>query len=351
MILDDGSATILCNTKGEEMRFRKTVKLGKGIKLNLSKSGPSVTVGGKGLSFNIGKKGIFMNTSIPGTGLYDRKKIAGGSSSRTQNKPGRSSSTEKPVDEFSLAVSDEGDIIIVSPAGYPITDESMKRRIRATERYKSEKQAILDAFREDNSAKADEFNRAIDEFINIHTLSPRVKKAKDFTREVKDSELDETIEEALSGIELPVEFAAGFQISGDRSMIDVDLDLPECEDMPFQKAVQAANGCLKITKKAQDEVRRDYRNCVFSLAVYIAAIIFNISPVIQIITVSGYTQRRNTKGDIKDVYIFAERFDRTSFEDADLKSVDPYEFCMSFENRCNLTQTMSFRQIEPYDLQ
>ena len=331
------------------MRFRKTVKLGKGIKLNLSKSGPSVTVGGKGLSFNIGKKGIFMNTNIPGTGLYDRKKIAGGSSSKGQSRSGGNIKTEKPIDEFNLAVSDEGDIIIVSPAGYPITDESMKRRIRATERYKSEKQAVLDAFREENRVKADEFNRTIDEFVNIHTLSPCVKKTEDYTDVLKNDDLDDAIEKVLTGIDLPVEFSAGFQLSEDCSTIDVDLDLPECEDMPFQKAVQTANGSLKTGRKAQDEIRRDYRNCVFSLTVFIASNIFNTSPVIQNITVSGYTQRRNTKGDIKDVYIFSERFDRTAFENADLKTVEPYEFCMSFENRCNLSQTMSFKEIEPYD--
>ena len=58
------------------MRFRKSITLFKGIKLNFSKSGVSLTVGGKGLSANVGQKGLFLNTSIPGTGLYDRRKIA-----------------------------------------------------------------------------------------------------------------------------------------------------------------------------------------------------------------------------------------------------------------------------------
>ena len=39
------------------MRFRKSIKIAKGVKLNLSKSGASFTVGpGKGLSFNLGTK-------------------------------------------------------------------------------------------------------------------------------------------------------------------------------------------------------------------------------------------------------------------------------------------------------
>ena len=64
------------------MRFRKSIKIAKGLKINLSKSGLSTTIGGKGLSFNLGKNGGYLNTSIPGTGLYSRNKIFGGSKNK-----------------------------------------------------------------------------------------------------------------------------------------------------------------------------------------------------------------------------------------------------------------------------
>jgi hypothetical protein len=67
------------------MRFRKSITLFKGFRLNFSKSGISTTIGGKGASINIGKKGTYLNTSIPGTGLYDRKRISPPSMSK---KPG-----------------------------------------------------------------------------------------------------------------------------------------------------------------------------------------------------------------------------------------------------------------------
>ena len=48
----------------------------KGVKLNLSKTGASFTLGtGKGLSFNLGNKGAYLNWSIPGTGVYDRVRL------------------------------------------------------------------------------------------------------------------------------------------------------------------------------------------------------------------------------------------------------------------------------------
>ena len=59
------------------MRYRKRVKICKGLNVNFSLSGPSVTVGGKGCSVNFGKKGTYLNTGIPGTGFYDRHKLGG----------------------------------------------------------------------------------------------------------------------------------------------------------------------------------------------------------------------------------------------------------------------------------
>lgn len=56
--------------------FRKTLKVMPGVKLNISKSGLSITLGGRGKSINLGKKGVYVNSSIPGTGLSYRRKIS-----------------------------------------------------------------------------------------------------------------------------------------------------------------------------------------------------------------------------------------------------------------------------------
>lgn len=57
------------------IRFRKTKKILPGVKLNLSKSGVSVTAGVKGASINIGKDGVYRNLGIPGTGISKRDKL------------------------------------------------------------------------------------------------------------------------------------------------------------------------------------------------------------------------------------------------------------------------------------
>lgn len=77
-------------------RFRKSFKIAHGVRINLSKSGFSTTIGGKGASVNIGGNGTYLNTSIPGTGLYSREKISSGSTSQASEVPNPNNSNKDP---------------------------------------------------------------------------------------------------------------------------------------------------------------------------------------------------------------------------------------------------------------
>lgn len=51
------------------LRFRKSVKILPGVKLNFSKSGTSVTIGKRGMSANFSSQGTRATVGIPGTGV------------------------------------------------------------------------------------------------------------------------------------------------------------------------------------------------------------------------------------------------------------------------------------------
>lgn len=53
--------------------FRKSIKLCKGARLNLSKKGIGISGGFKGFRVGVGPKGVTRTVSIPGTGIYNRK--------------------------------------------------------------------------------------------------------------------------------------------------------------------------------------------------------------------------------------------------------------------------------------
>jgi hypothetical protein len=56
-------------------KYRKRIRIVPGFYLNLSKSGMSATIGMKGFSINYGNNGTYLNTGIPGTGIYDRIRL------------------------------------------------------------------------------------------------------------------------------------------------------------------------------------------------------------------------------------------------------------------------------------
>ena len=57
--------------------WRKRKTLIPGVRLNFGKKGISTSIGPRGASLTFGPNGTYLNTSIPGTGLYNRQKIGG----------------------------------------------------------------------------------------------------------------------------------------------------------------------------------------------------------------------------------------------------------------------------------
>ena len=57
-------------------RFRKSIKILPGIRLNLSKSGVSASIGRPGATINVSNKGTRGTVGIPGTGISYTERIA-----------------------------------------------------------------------------------------------------------------------------------------------------------------------------------------------------------------------------------------------------------------------------------
>lgn len=71
-------------------RFRRSVRLLPGIRLNIGKSGISTSIGGRGATVNIGKRGTRATLGLPGTGLSYSTRLTGGEA------PPRTANTASP---------------------------------------------------------------------------------------------------------------------------------------------------------------------------------------------------------------------------------------------------------------
>ena len=285
------------------MRFRKSINLFNGLKMNLSKSGVSFTVGkGKGVSANIGPEGLFLNTSIPGTGIYDRKKLVdfGG-----KDKPAKAPRAE------------------AAPAASR-TDPAIEAGLARAE-------ALTEAF------------------VNIGAMAcdlPRDWSRQELALPPSDEAVETSIGNWLSSLTLPIDFRVSYEYED--GMLFADMDLPEIEHLPTVKARQLASGQIKAADKSQKELKAEYARCVFGLGMFCASYFFCVTPHMEKILLSAYTQRRNSKGDMEDAYIYSVVFERTAFERPGYQQMDPETFICSFKNRMNKLADGTLKKIEPF---
>ena len=91
------------------LNFRKSIQLIPGVKLNLSKSGASISAGVPGFRKSINTQGQVTTTaSIPGTGLYytDKKK-AFGKDAKTAKKAAEKQAAEKKTTKKSTSTAEK----------------------------------------------------------------------------------------------------------------------------------------------------------------------------------------------------------------------------------------------------
>lgn len=173
------------------VRFRKSVKIMPGVRVNISKSGLSTTIGPKGASINIGKNGAYLNVGIPRTGVYTREKISGKTKSASTSSSGSHYDPEfsrryelyKPI---SLKLNGSGKIEIIDKDGKVITDEYFLKKMRGTEAYKSQKEQIVALWREKCEELYQNAQNSLSELVNIHRYSFDVKPLQAYEQMLTD---------------------------------------------------------------------------------------------------------------------------------------------------------------------
>jgi len=305
------------------MRFRKSLKVTKGVKLNLSKTGASFTLGtGLPVSLNVGTKGAYLNWSIPGTGVYDRVRL------------------DKVLKEKLGGVFGFG----------KATAEETAETETAAKGKKGKSSVGKAAAKKDPSRPSDAEMEAIAQeiaLINIHQQSADVNAAAEGVLAADQAEA--ALEDWLAESEAPIEFAIQTEVLADKATVMIDLDLPEIEDMPQNALSELADGTIKIKKKTKKQQYEDYRTCVFGLGEYVASHALNVVPQAKKIVVSAYTQRRDEKtGDQLDVFIYSVVFERGAFT-KDYQEKDPYDFCGGLKSRFYVLASGVMKEIAPFE--
>jgi len=111
-------------------RFRRSVRILPGVRLNFGKRGTSVSIGGHGMTTTYGPNGVYQTLSIPGTGVSYRRRIDGGQGARSAARAQAGQSGP-----YTVQLQPDGSIAYVDSAGLPASPAAareLKRQGRAT---------------------------------------------------------------------------------------------------------------------------------------------------------------------------------------------------------------------------
>lgn len=389
------------------VRFRKSFKLAPGIRMNLSGSGASWTLGPRGASVGIGKRGARLNTSF--MGFSSSHKLSGPS------KPARRAAPKSQSSLVSLtcALHDDGTLTFHDADGKDVPEHVVEAA------KKQNKEAILALIQR----KCDDINSNVEALGAIHLdtpsctsrpafipaefgepepTAPRLRKPNvlhklfkrlmqrleaqnahaqaDFSARHKAwvggrdrhiqqerarktlieegiytrvSDMESWLEDNLQDICWPRETSISLELLEDGAAVFLDVDLPEIEDMPSALASVPSRGLkLNVKEMSATAVQKLYMAHVHAIAFRLIGETFAALPKATSVTLSGYSQRPDkTTGRIGDEYLFSVRVGRGAWSDIDfgrLADIDVVEALTRFDLRRQMTKTGIFKPIEPF---
>lgn len=156
------------------LRFRRSIKIAPGLKVNLGKRGVSLSAGVRGASVTVGSRGTYGNIGIPGTGLSYRTRIDSGGERRRIEKEQRRIEREyerqekerrhkETLSNIKLTLNKEnGTVKIENAFGKPLSKSDMALI------WNQKRDTILEWLEQ----QADEINGDVDLLTQIHEDTP-----------------------------------------------------------------------------------------------------------------------------------------------------------------------------------
>ncbi|MFI5446211.1 DUF4236 domain-containing protein [Polaromonas sp. UC242_47] len=390
------------------MRFRKSIKLAPGIRMNLSGSGASWTLGPRGASIGIGKRGTFLNAGVPGSGFSFRQSLSAGST----NAVARPQIASPQKVSLTVEVADDGVITFKDASGNSVSEEL----IDAAKKQKGDAIRIL------IQQACDKINDQVDAVSKLHLFTPdprtpphfqpqsfpdpkpqppnprqlgffaklfksnvarveaEYRKAMDayeagerawnkargdfeslederrqsfFKVQRGDQHAVETfLGEVLLDISWPRETLISYEVGEDGRTLRFDVDLPEVQDMPQKTATVPQRGYkLSVKELGPVQLQKLYAQHIHSIGFRLLGEAFAMIPTVQEVLLSGYSQRVSpATGQVQDDYLFSVNVSRSAWERIDfarLGDIDVAEALGQFNLVRSMTKSGLFKPIRP----
>lgn len=322
------------------LNFRKSISLGKGLKLNLSKSGPSVSFGKSGLRQSINLKGQARTTvGIPGTGIYytktnNVKNIVGGLTGKGKDAKSKKAA-EKEV-------------------------EAKNAKTKAIAAPKVNNEELIKA----SQAKIEEFAAGIDAIKSVHkqsdgyidweaiangAVSGQLKELQPFAQSILAGDIDsyfKVIAEVGPFDDL-LDYGSCFEVgTDDPTKLEIEFQVKSEDIIPTEYPDMKANGEIvmkEFTKSAYYDLVQDY---VSSTMLRVARDTFALLPVKEVIIHAVDKVLNPATGNDEEVTIVSAKVKRDALATLNFERIDPSDCLESFETNVKFRKTTGYAPVD-----
>ena len=338
------------------LNFRKSISLGKGLKLNLSKSGPSVSFGKSGFRQSVNLKGQARTTvGIPGTGIYytkntNVKNVVSGLTGKVQEAKNKKAAG-KAAAEPKAAKAPKGTKAAAGVAAAGATAAAAKPAVN---------EELIAA----SKAKVEEFAAGIEALKSVHkqsdgyidweavangAVSGQMKELQPFAQSVLAGDIDSYFKviAAVGPFDDLLEYGSGFEVgTDDPSLLEIEFQVKSGDIIPTQYPDMKASGEIVMkdfTKSAYYELVQDY---VSSTMLRVARDTFALLPVRQVIIHAVDKVLNPATGNDEEVTIASVKIKRDALATLNFERIDPSDCLESFESNVKFKKTTGYAPVD-----
>lgn len=363
------------------LHFRKSIKICKGVRVNFSKSGASLSVGTKGCRYSMHTSGRRnASVGIPGTGIYYTQSV-GGTKKRKYNSAAqikkqqiqqqKAALQQQKLDEIkqnTLLVQEYENYLelirgvhkecepsidwksiyaMVAPHEYGTKGIKQKE---AEEKYANFKPSLIDKMLSSGGEKKKqklydaiavaqkEDEEAYENWRSMH----------EFAGNVINGDIDSyfmAVDEA-SPFEDLLDYGSHFEIgTDDKECMTVEFHVKSNEVIPEISMALTSTGKLSkknLTKTQYYDYTQDY---VCSCAIRLARELFAILPITYVVVHAVDNIVNTTTGNQEDCTILSVKFERSKFDGINFDGIDASDFVECFEYNMKFMKTTGFKQV------
>ena len=324
------------------LNFRKSISLGKGLKLNLSKSGPSVSFGKSGFRQSVNLKGQARTTvGIPGTGVYytktsNVKNIVGGLTGKDDSK-GKKSTKKDTAAKGSSAKAAKA-----APAAKQVNEELIAQSKAQLEEFAAGIEALKSVHKQSDGY--------IDwEAVANGAVSGQIRELQPFAQSILAGDIDAyfRVIEQVGPFDDLLEYGSGFEVgTDDPKIMEIEFQVKSGDIIPTQYPDMKASGEIVMkdfSKSAYFELVQDY---VSSTMLRVARDTFALLPVQTVIIHAVDKILNPATGNDEEVTIASAKIKRDAMATLNFERIDPSDCLESFESNVKFKKTTGYSPVD-----